>query len=324
VTTTQAPSARIDYGRATRRRRKLLRRIVVVIIMLAVVVVARTAAPPILNQFAVLRQQARMVNFSPPPKTVTFTNVSDECDRLFAAGTHALVDVKYMGSGGSYSEKIAGFVPLDADPLFDQSNWRIRDAARGTRLNYGPNEGSPVGPSPTLFLHSRRAAGGNRRLVHVSTVMHFDSMTLKEAGRYIDGEWDAYVRSRGSDPDREEGFIRLSLAPRVFRLASWSPGSRWSRLDPLLTNGRAADQFVMPTRMTRSAEEDFEREPMGLSMLIGKPDPNDESKFTLAYTVGGKPGQIFGRLTNADTVEWEVTGPLKQWPEQPYYWGWTP
>ena len=328
MTTTQAPTAPIDYGRATPRRRRLLRRVVVIIIVLTAVMIVRWTAPPIWNQFEVRRQQSKMLNFTPPaPETIAFSSDSAECDRLLVArGTHGAVDVHYVGTGTPYPMKIAGFTPILADPLFTPGEWGMAEPSRSAKYPYGPVALLPLGPSPTLFMHWRRAvSGGERRLVHVSAVLYHDDMPLADARSYVGGEWARYEKQHRDGGNTDVYFIRLSLTPRVFSTASWRPGSRWTRLKSATSAPANNGEIPMPCRVHASMVDGLKLEPLVLRIHVGIADPADESRFTLDYDVDGVAGVIEGKLNADDSITWTIlSGPLKQWPPRDGFWGLNP
>jgi len=320
---TDTAPATIDYGRDVRSRRRLLRRAAIGLILCVIIAAAWRFAPPVWSQFELCRLQARMMRFTPPAAdTVALTTYPVECDRLFAAGgTHALVDVQYIGSGGPYSEKIAGFVPTIADPLYGPDVWGIIERPRGATLSHHEMQGAPLGPSPTLFLHARRAPGrAPRRLVHVTAMLYRDNMPLADTRADVSGYWEGFEQQQRAIGETEVPWIRLSLVSRVLQPAFWRPGSRWTRVEPATTGH--SGEIPMPAHVYAAADGRLSLEPVPLRIRAGVADPADDARFTLDYDVAGAAGVIEGRLNANDSVTWTIlSGPLRPWPPQRNFWG---
>lgn len=266
-----------------------------------------------------------MMSFTPAADAVAFSTDPAECDRLLAAGSYALVQVRYVGSGTAYGSKAAGFIPTIADPLFLPEVWGMWEPARGMTLKYGGFQALPLGPPPTLFLHARRAPGARERLVHVAALLHYDHMTLPKAREHVRGDWARYEKQQRSDGSADLTFIRLSLTPRVFRPASWFPGSRWTRLKPAATLPANNGVIALPCRVYPSMFDGLKLESTPVRIRTGVPDSTDETRFTLKYDVDGAAGVIEGRLNADDTVTWTIPGgPLKPWPSREHLWGFMP
>ena len=322
---TKTVSETIDYGRRTPRRRRLWRRVVVVIILMAVIIVARWTAPPLLRQFEVRREQAKLLGFTAPADTIAFTTDPADCDRLLRAGTHVLVKVHYVGSGGGYGRWVAGFTPTLADPLFNSDVWGISKVSRGMTLDRGDLKGMPIGPPPTLFLHARRAPGKPARLVHVAAVLYYDDMPLADARNHIGGEWEKFEKQERAAGNADVSAIRLSLTPRVFSTASWLPGSAWMRLQSATQPPANNGEIPLPGRAYATAIDVMQVEALPLRIRAGVADLANEARFTLAYDVNGVAGVIEGRLGTNDVVIWTIlSGPLKQWPPRDGFWGLNP
>jgi hypothetical protein len=305
---TSAPIATLDYGAqpsARRRALRLARRIFLWTVAAAVLFAGWRWGRSGIEHAALLSRQSKMLRFAPPSQTIAFTNIPDDCDELFAAKTHASVDLQFTGTYPPERDKNAGFIPPLADELFALAG-TVGVNPRGTVVQSGRRAGMPLGPPPTLFLHARRAAPtAPEQLVHVFATLQWSSVEAAEIGFPID---TAIRATRGAD-DVRINVAQLKLSGAVFNPASW-------RLDSSMrpTGLRLSDSAVfIPHRALRDpltgAVDIYQR---SLRIWVGTLDPRDESRFCLRYELDGEAGVIEGQLRAPGLFHWAVaSGPLR-------------
>ena len=148
--------------------------------------------------------------------------------------------------------------------------------------------GAGIDASACAFLHSRRTAGQSDRLVIVRVDVQGDQ--------------------GGYDPGQQHLLI-TSISPRF----SWPPPSL-SALRSLRFSSPApspsALRFGTGERLsvTLKRGEQF-------TIFAGQPDAADRARFTVDYTMSGKPGTIHGTVRDDGTVTLTVRdGPLARLP----------
>jgi len=305
---TSAPIATLEYGtRLSPRRRtlRLARRIFLWTVAAAVVFPGWRWGRAGIEHAALLRRQSKMLRFAPPAQTIAFTNIPDDCDELFAAKTHASVDLQFAGSYPPERDKNAGFIPPLADELFALAG-TIGVNPRGTVVQSGRRAGMPLGPPPTVFLHARRADPQSpQQLVHVVATLEWSSVELSEIGYSIDKEIHGF---RMSD-DTRVNVKQLKLTGLVFDPAIW-------RLDSVpRRTGLQLNDFALfvPQRAVRDPRTGaVEIYQVPLRLWVGTADQSDESRFSIHYELDGEGGVIDGQLRTPGFFGWTVaSGPLR-------------
>jgi len=211
-----------------------------------------------------------------PPETVAFEQDPEEADRLWTANN-------------SYVHLRATQVWRDAHPpvwLPPEPAWeRLRDAIEPAPVTTRPTRrgGRLYDAGTPIFLHERRSANGPPRIVVV--LMRAENLGL---------------------PVEEEAVLHLRAGS--FASEAGQDGTLHVRLDGgiEIVGGLARMDFTKPrgpdgkTPVTTTCM---------LRLMTGRPDPADESKFTIdAYSDGRPVGRIVGRLNEDGSVTLDPEG----------------
>lgn len=244
---------RIDYSPALpgQKRRRMMRRVALGLGALFLIVLAINSAPPAWHHAQILYWQHRAMNYTRPGDEVAYESDPAEAAKLRSAHRSLLA--------GSYGEAFE--FPLVWDKFYQLV--------------------SPPGrqPAATLFVHARRNANGEERLV----VVYGIPMGLRPS---------SWVGVPNAPP-------RATAQDFVIQAVIFKPGTAFRSPGEIAqeVTGPPIPPYPFPRLLTIPAAR--------LRLYAGQADPRDERHFTIRGVQNGKPIIIEGWLRADDQVEYQ-------------------